>query len=409
MSAKPASLSHNLWNATILVTSLGYLVDMFDIFLFNMYRVASLTELGFTGADITKQGLYISNFQYAGIFLGAYVWGVLGDRIGRKKCLFGSILIYSLASIACGFVQDVDSYALARFMAGFGLAGELGIGVTLIAERQAAKSRGYGSMIFISLGFVGVMLAAVVAEFLYWRHAYFVGGAAGLVLMLARGFLMESSMFQSLSTSAVRRGKIWLIFRNPESRRQFIGTILLLVPGVFGPQILWTLSPEFGRAMGVAEPVKSNVVLGIGFGCFIIADLVGIYLSERLQSRKQAALWALFAGAAVFAVYFIWLPQTLTGFYILNGLFGLSLGMWVLGVIWAAEQFGTNIRATAVTTAPNFARGATILMNLAFADLKQYGVLTALGIIGVAVFALAYWGWRQLPETYNKDLDFYHD
>lgn len=409
VGAGNGALTNTLWNATVLVTSLGYLVDMFDIFLFNMFRVASLTELGFSGADLTARGLFISNCQYAGIFLGAYAWGFLGDRIGRKKCLFGSILLYSVASIACAFVYDVNSYAVARFAAGFGLAGELGVGITLIAEKLNGRNRGYGSTIFISLGFVGVMLAAVAAQYMYWRDAYILGGVAGLALMVARGFLMESGMFENLPGTGVKRGGLGLIFGNPQMRRQFIGTILLLVPGVFGPQIVWTLSPELARSAGIADPVMPNIVLGVGFAGFILGDLIAIYISEKLQSRKKAALISLLAATAVLALYFIWTPQTPMQFYMLNGLFGCTLGMWVLGTVWAAEQFGTNIRATVATTAPNFARGATLVMNLAFASLKSYGALAAMGIIGAAVFALAYWGWRQLPETYGKDLDYYHE
>ncbi|MGQ0527983.1 MAG: MFS transporter [Alphaproteobacteria bacterium] len=395
-----------LLQAVVLVTSLGYFVDMFDMFLFNMLRVKSLSDLGLSGEALTDAGLFISSCQFGGLLIGAYTAGVLGDRYGRKKALYVSIILYAIGSLASAFVMHVPFYGLARFVTGFGLAGELGAGVTLIAEGLAPAKRGYGIMAFIVMGFFGVLAAALVAEFVPWRTAYLIGGLGGLLLLFTRVLLSESGMYLGMAGQNIVRGGIRLILCNPALFKTWICAIFLMAPSVFIPQILWTLSPELSKAMDISGAVKPNIILGIGYSSVILGDLMAIALSERLQSRRKAALVFLMLGSAVFLKYLVWPANTVNEFYVLNGLLGMTFGVWVIGATWAAEQFGTNIRATAVTTIPNFARGLTIPMNMAYAHLKILGPLAAAGIIGLIIFTLAWVGWRNLRETYGRDLAF---
>jgi MFS family permease len=399
------TLSTKVLIATTIITSLGYFIDMFDMFLFNVLRVSSLTELGLKGAALTEAGLFISNFQMFGFIIGAYLSGVLGDRIGRKTMLFVAITLYSLGSIGCAFVHNVPLYAVMRFIAGLGLAGELGAGITLITEKLAANRRGIGVMVFIVLGFVGVVSAAFAAEYMYWRNAYLLGGGFGILLFFTRLWLQESRMFENISKTKVARGKLSLILKDSKLRRKYLSLIFIMVPSVFIPQIVWTLSPEIGKAMGIVGTIKPNVVLGIGYTCVIIGDLIATSLSELLKSRKKATVIFLILGSLCFLKYIFMPAKTLTEFYVINGLVGITFGIWVVGAAWAAENFSTNIRSTATTTIPNFARAITIPMNFTYGALKSLGSLTAVASIGICIFILAWAGWHGIPETYGKDLE----
>src|SRR6516165_10244576 len=355
MRDSSSTLATRILGITVVVTSFGYFIDMFDFFLFNMVRIPSLADLGLKDSALTDAGLMIANWQWAGLLLGAYFSGLVGDKFGRKASLFISIILYSIGTLSCGFVHDVPTYALARFFAGLGLAGELG---------------------------------------------------AGLMLLFTRVLLMESGMFEQLRGLEVPRGGLRLILRDPLRLKKYLAAIFLMATSVFIPQILWTLSPELGKDMGINEPIKVNIVLSVGFSCVIVGDLVAGWLGERLKSRKKATLVFLIAGMIVFNKYIIWPVHTLSGFYIENGLLGITFGVWVVGAAWAVEQFGTNIRATVGTTVPNFARALTIPMDMSYAALKRHGPLIAASVIGVIIFVLASLGWMCLSETYGKNLEF---
>jgi MFS family permease len=400
------TLSRKIFDVTVIITGLGYFIDMFDMFLFNMMRVTSLTELGLSGPALTDAGLFISNCQMMGFLVGAYLSGVLGDRVGRKTSLFVSIIIYSFGSFASGFVEDVNTYALIRFITGLGLAGELGAGLTLIIEKLAPNRRGVGAMIFITLGFLGALCSGLLAETVYWRTAYMIGGIAGFVLLLLRAFLMESGMYENMPRQNIIRGGLRLIFKKPVLLKQYIGAIFILASYVFIPQILWTLSPEIGKSLGIQEPIKASIVTAIGFSCVVFSDVLASMLSEWLKSRKKAVLILWIIGCVCFLKYWLMPPQTVMEFYITSASMGLGFGAWVVTAAWAAEHFGTNIRATAATTIPNFARALTIPMNLAYGYLKVIDAFAAALYIGWIIFGLAFLGWLWLSETYGKDLDY---
>lgn len=400
------SLSHRALNATVAIAGLGYLIDMFDLFLFNMVRGESLKDLGLSGNALTDAGLWISNCQMAGLLIGAYASGVISDKYGRKIGLLSSILMYSIGTLASAAVMTAPAYALARFVSGMGLAGELGAGLALISEKMHAARRGYGTMIFISLGFAGVLLAALAAAYLPWRQAYLIGGLAGLTLLCLRLPLQESGLFaKAFQTDAVKGG-FKVIVKNPRLLKQYVCGVFLLATAVFVPQICWTLSPELGKAMHLPQPVKAHIVLGIGYGCALMGDMLACLVSERLESRKKASLFFLLAGMAVFGFYMAWPVRGMAAFYAVNGALGLVFGVWVVTVGWIAEHYGTNIRGTVAATAPNFARGLTIPMNLVFGQFKHSNPLLAVSAIGGAVFILAALGWKGLSETYGKDLDY---
>ncbi len=409
MTNQAQPLTNRVLSLVVIVTSLGYFVDFFDFLLFGMLRVKSLTDLGLSGDALTQSGLFIVNCQAAGIIIGAYISGVLGDRYGRKNALFLSILVYSLGSIACSFVQDVESYAAARFITAMGLAGELGTGVTLIAEGLSAKRRGYGVMVFISMGFLGGLAAGVIAELLPWRTCYLVGGAMGLVLLALRVLISESGMYSKMEGKDLTRGGLGLLFRKPLLLRRYLAAILIMTPGVLVTQVLLSLSPEFAKDAGIVDTVKVNIALSLGFTVALFTDFAAVALSEYLKSRKKAVLIFMVLSFLAVMKHLLWPAQTVPMFYLSCGLLGLVFGLWTICAFWAAEQFGTNIRATVATTVPNIARTLVIPMNLAYAGLKHYGALNAATIVSLMVFAIALASWYLLSETHGKNLDYYEE
>ena len=396
---------------TVLIAGTGYCVDMFDFLLFNMVRIKSLTDLGLTAEQATQAGIQIINAQLAGLIIGAYLWGTLADRFGRKRVVLGSILTYSLASLLTAFVQSEWLYGLLRFITGIGLAGELGAGIALISEKFSDNRRGLGVGIFIILGFVGVLLASGAAQVLPWRMCYVVGGFLGFSLLLFRMLIKESLLFQKSISMVKRRselnfGGLKPIFANASQRAKYVCGILLLLPTVFIPQILWSLSPEIAKAKGIIG-IDSASMLGLGYGCVIAGDLLAIVLAEKLKDRKRTIM-IFFALGCVPIALFLWGPiWSAEWFYLVGASMGITFGSWVVGASMIAEMFGTNVRATATTTIPNFSRGCVILMNACLMLLKpMLGIQAALTVIGSVIIALAILALYFLKDTYGRDLDY---
>lgn len=402
-----SALSSKILTTTVVVTALGYLVDMYDFFIFNVVRAPSLSDLGLTGETLTSSGLMISNAQLAGVLLGSYVWGVLGDKYGRKTCMFGSILTYSLATFFCATIQNVDTYMVGRFVAGFGIAGELGAGVTLISEKLTSQKRGHGVAFFISFGYLGVLAASVISTFVSWRMAYVIGGSAGLALFFARMMVFESGLYTKLKTQQVKRGGLRRIWKNKSLLKKYVAAICMILPATYVPQIIWTLSPELAKAQGLPDPIKASSVLASGFAFAALGSVLASLLGGKLKSRKKVLILFYVIVLLVLAKY-LWLPPSTVGeFYLLNCLLGLAQCLWMVGIGVAAEQVGTNIRATVTTTTPNVSRGIAIFMNVSFGMIKpMWGTMTAVTVIGILVFALSLWGWTRIDETYGKSLDF---
>ena len=409
MQASPPTRS-TVFTAAVVVAALGYFVDIYDLILFSIVRVKSLNDLGVLDpAEVTNQGLFLINMQMGGMLLGGILWGILGDKRGRLSVLFGSILLYSLANLANGLVQTIDQYAWLRLIAGIGLAGELGAGITLVSESLSKEQRGYGTMVVATVGVSGAMLGYWVGEKLGWRNAYFVGGWLGLLLLLLRVSVFESGMFRQVQAQTeVQRGDFLSLFTNPVRLGKYLRVLLIGVPLWFVVGILVTLAPEFGRALGLTGEVTAGLAV---FWCYfglVFGDFFSGALSQLWHSRNKALKVFLVFCAALVAVYLFAIrgasPNT---FYAVCFVLGVSVGFWALFVTVAAEQFGTNLRATVATTAPNFARGAVVGLVPAFKFLSgALGFIPGAAVLGGASLLVAFWAVSTLPESYGKDLDY---
>lgn len=397
----------SLLSVPVLVAALGYLVDMYDLFLFSIVRVSSLSDLGLRGDQLLEDGVMLLNLQMAGLLIGGIFWGILGDKKGRLSVLFGSILIYSLANIANGFVQDFTQYAILRFIAGVGLAGELGAGITLVSEILPKKIRGYGSTLVATLGVLGAILAFAIAETFAWRASYFIGGGLGLMLLIMRVRVFESGIFLEAKTRNVQRGNVLMLFNNRERFLRYLKSIVIGFPIWFVVGVLITFSPELGKAAGLDAPVKAGVAVMLSFAAQAFGNVVSGVLSQYTQSRKKImGLFILMSFG--FSVLYLLLPvKSLSVFYFLCILLGFANGYWTLFITVAAELFGTNLRATVATTVPNFVRGAVIPITTIFLSLRPgLGIIYSALVVGAITVILALWALRSLQETFHKDLNY---
>ena len=400
-----------VFTAAVIVAALGYFVDIYDLILFSIVRVESLKDLGITAAqEITNQGLFLINMQMGGMLLGGILWGILGDKRGRLSVLFGSILLYSLANIANGFVTSIDQYAWLRLIAGIGLAGELGAGITLVSEGLSKEKRGYGTMIVATVGVSGALLGYWVGHRFGWRNAYFVGGGLGLALLVLRASVFESGMFRQVQArTEVTRGNFLSLFTHPVRLGKYLRILLIGVPLWFVVGILVTLAPEFGRALGLTGEVTAGLAV---FWCYfglVFGDFISGALSQLWHSRNKALQVFLAFCATLVGVYLFGTKgATPATFYAVCFVLGISVGFWALFVTVAAEQFGTNLRATVATTAPNFARGAVLGLVPAFKYLSTaFGsIILGAAVLGGVALLVAYWAVSTLPESYGKELDY---
>ena len=394
----------------IIVAALGYFVDIYDLILFSIVRVPSLTALGLSGDALLESGVLLLNMQMTGMLVGGIAWGVMGDRRGRLSVLFGSIVLYSLANIANGFVHDVPTYAALRFIAGVGLAGELGAGITLVSEILPKEVRGYGTTIVASVGILGAVVAVLVGDAFDWRIAYIVGGVMGLALLVLRIGVFESGLFEGVKQTAVSRGNFFALFRNPARTRRYLSVVLVGLPIWYVVGILITFAPELGAALGVTPTPRAARAVLFAYLGLTAGDLASGLLSQWMGSRKKAL--GLFIGltTASVLIYFAPFAKSLTVFYAICFALGVSTGYWAVFVTVASEQFGTNLRATATTTAPNFVRGAVLPVTLLFRALRDpLGLTTSglvVGLLTLAIAVIALWG---LDETFGRDLDFVED
>ena len=394
----------------ILVAALGYFVDIYDLILFSIVRVPSLTALGLSGDALLESGVLLLNMQMAGMLVGGIAWGIMGDRRGRLSVLFGSIILYSTANLANGFVQDVPTYAALRFIAGVGLAGELGAGITLVSEILPKEIRGYGTTIVATVGVMGAVVAVLVGDAFDWRIAYIVGGVMGLALLVLRIGVFESGLFEGVKQTTVARGNFFALFATPARTRRYASAVLVGLPIWYVIGVLITFAPELGAAVGVAPPPKAARAVLFAYLGLTVGDMASGLISQWMRSRKRAL--ALFLGMtlACVLIYFAPFAKSLNVFYGICFALGLSIGYWAMFVTVASELFGTNLRATATTTAPNFVRGAVVPVTLLFQALKEpLGLSLAglsVGLLTIAIAGVALWA---LDETFGRDLDFVED
>jgi MFS family permease len=410
-----SSPAREILKPAVIVGALGYFVDVYDLILFAIVRGASLKDLGLSGDQILERGIFLFNCQMAGMLIGGIAFGILGDRLGRVALLFSSILLYSVANIANGFVHSVEAYAVWRFIAGFGLAGELGGGITLVSEVLSKEARGYGTMIVATVGVFGAVVGGLVAGLVHWRTAYFIGGGLGLLLLILRMSVAESGMFRQLRTGPpqIARGNFLLLFTNWKRFAKYLRCILIGLPNWFVIGILVAFSPEIARALQIQGAIDTAhavpfAYVGITFGGFASG-----FFSQQLRSRKKIVYAFILFTLAAMAAYFFCAGFSAATFYLVILFLGFGVGYWAVFVTIAAEQFGTNIRATVATTVPNFVRGAVVPLTLAFNHLKSctingapLGVVSSAAIVGMICITLALWALRGLDETHGKELDY---
>ncbi len=392
----------------IIVASLGYFVDIYDLVLFSVIRVQSLKGIGVPESELLSTGVNLINAQMIGMLVGGILWGALGDKKGRLKVLFGSIIMYSLANIANGFVTTVPAYLVIRFIAGVGLAGELGAGITLVAESMSKEKRGYGTMIVAAIGLLGAVVAGLVGDKFAWQTSYFIGGGLGLLLLLLRVGVLESTMYQHTQhKNAIKKGDFLMLFKNFTIFKKYINCILIALPVWFVVGVLITFAPELGKAMGATQPLSAGKGIMFTYIGISVGDVLAGLLSQIFKTRKKIII--LFLTATLASVLLFLFSQNIneTQFLIICILLGLSTGFWVIFVTVAAEQFGTNLRATVTTTVPNFVRGSVVLITLSFHWLKQpFGIINAALFVGLTTLAIAFIAAFNLEETFGKDLNY---
>jgi putative MFS transporter len=397
--------------AGVIVAALGYFVDIYDLLLFSIVRVKSLSSMGYGKEEVEKYGLLLINIQMIGMLVGGIFWGVIGDKKGRLSVLFGSIIIYSLANIANGFTHDVTSYGIWRFVAGFGLAGELGAGITLVAESLPKEKRGYGTMIVALVGVSGAVFAGVVNRFFgdNWRGCYFLGGALGLALLILRIGVFESGIFKGMQQMEVQKGNFFMLFKGKAIFIKYLRCVVIGIPTWFAIGILVTFSPEFASAklLNIQGKISGGDAIMYSYAGITLGNFLCGWMSQWLHSRKKAVFYFLLLTAVGFVMYFSAAGRSADYFYAAMVLTGIGTGFWAVIITNAAEQFGTNIRATVTTTVPNLIRGSLPIMSVCFALLQHsFNKIMSAEILAVFIIVLPLIALYYTEETFGKDLNY---
>ncbi len=407
--------STSILSLPVIVAALGYFVDIYDLLLFTIVREPSLIGIGVDKNDslaMIASSTKIINWQMVGLLIGGILWGIIGDKKGRLSVLFGSILLYSVANFITGYVQTVEHYAYARFVAGIGLAGELGAGITLVSELLPKNKRGIGTSLVAGIGLFGAVFAYFVFQFTDqdWRLCYKIGGGLGIALLLLRVSVVESGMFKEVKKTNVSRGNIFMFFNNATRFKKYILAILIGLPTWYVIGILVNLSNRFAKEFYDDTHIESGKAIMFAYAAIAIGDILIGFVSQYFRSRKKALF--IFYGLTIIGLVLFFSPlnNSDTAMYAICAMLGFSTGFWAIFVTMGAEQFGTNLRATAATTIPNMVRGALPLINLMFLNLfqKSWGwSLTKSGIItGVVVISITLVAAYFTEETFHKDLNY---
>ena len=409
----------------VLVAALGYFVDIFDLLLFGLVRKKSLMEImqaelaGKSPEEVDKilsaTGIWLDSvLQTTGLLVGGLVWGIIADRFGRLKVLFGSILAYSLANLANAYVQDVQMYGVLRFIAGFGLAGELGAGITLVSELVSKERRGFATTFVAAVGILGAVAGYFVTVWVDWRTAFIIGGVLGLALLALRIGVVESGMFLRGEHAHVRhRGAFWLLFWPPERLRRYVATVLIAVPIWFVVGTLVKYCDRIMPSLGLPMDQKPDPGRAIMW-CYVglaLGDLGSGLLSQWIKSRRKAIVLFHLLTIISLALYFTVAARSIDAFYAVICFVGFANGYWAVFATISAEQFGTNLRGTAATTAPNVVRWSTAWTGGAWLWLSDSwnSPWKAALAVGVVVLPLAMLATLWLKESYASDLDFNED
>lgn len=399
--------STSIFQLAVIVSALGFFVDVYDLLLFAIIRKPSLAAIGLTDDQILLEGEYLISIQMIGMLIGGIAFGILGDKRGRLKVLFGSILLYSIANILNGWVHTVGQYTLLRFIAGVGLAGELGAGVTLVSEQLPSNKRSLAAGFIAGFGVLGAVWAFVVSRWFDWRMCYFIGGGMGLLLLLLRMQVKESSLYHEVSSSDTVRGDFIMFFTNRKRFIKYIRCILIGLPVWYIIGILVTFSDQFGKAFGIdhIDPAKSVLYLYLAVAA---GDYTVGWLSERLKSRKKTLYIFLGICTLFLILFFVQRNNSAAWFYTIIAGLGFGAGLNVIYLTMGVEQFGTNLRASATISISNMVRGSLPLLILLFKTLRTWAGDYVIGAIitGGIVMAIAIFSSLTMEETYGKDLNF---
>ncbi len=402
----------SIFSIPVFVAALGYFVDIYDLLLYGIVRIESLESLGLSPTEITDVGLKLASYQMTGLLIGGIIWGMMGDKRGRLSVLFGSIVLYSIANIANGFVENTTQYIIVRFIAGIGLAGELGAGITLVSELIPKEKRGVATSLVAGLGLTGAVFAYFIAQWFDWRTCYFIGGGLGFLLLLLRVSVFESGMFKNMAGKDVARGNFFMFFTNGKRFKKYLLSILIGLPTWYVVGILLFFSNDFGKAFGIEEAIEPGKAVMFAYVAISFGDVAIGLLSQKLKSRKKA-LYVFYAITAIgMVLYFTQGSGSASYMYFIAGLLGFGTGFWAIFVTIAAEQFGTNLRATAATTVPNMVRGALPAIVILFKSLQvdemfsfvESGIITGVIVMVISIIAVA-----MIEETFGKDLNFYEE
>jgi putative MFS transporter len=399
--------NYGVLSLPVIVGALGYFVDIYDLLLFSIIRKPSLASLGLSSDQVTTVGENIISIQMAGLLIGGIIWGIMGDKKGRLSVLFGSIILYSLANIANGMVTNTTQYMTVRFIAGVGLAGELGAGITLVSELLPKEKRGIATSMVAGIGLTGAVLAYFISKEFDWRVCYYIGGGLGFLLLLLRVSVFESGMFHEIKKMNVARGNFLMLLNNRERFKRYIISILIGLPTWFVIGVLVSFSDQFGKEFGIKESILPGKAVMYAYVAISVGDVLIGLLSQWLKSRKKS-LFIFYGITAVFMVlFFLQKGGSDSQMYLICAGLGFGTGFWAIFVTMAAEQFGTNLRATAATTVPNMVRGSLPLIILLFKWLRgSLGYVEAGWITGTVVMVIALIAASLSKETFGKDLNY---
>lgn len=391
----------------IVASALGFFVDLYDIIIVSVVRQKSLLAVGVAETALVDKGVWLLNVQMVGMLTGGFLWGILGDKRGRLSVLFGSIVLYSAATFANGYATTYEQYLALRFLAGLGLAGELGAGITLVSEQMPQKWRGLGPSIIGSFGMLGAIAGAWIGGEYDWQLAYKIGGIMGFLLLILRFSVLESGMYEHLKNKAASRGNFGLILKDRKRLLVYVSIILMGFPGWFINGVVMTFSPEIAQAMGMTELPAVSTVFIVFFIGFTFGDISCGLVSQWLQSRKKALRLYLGSFAVLFVLYLLFARQSLTAYY---GFFlglGVAAGYTIVLLTSAAEHFGTNIRSTVTTSSLNLLRASVIPQATAFSLLLPWiGAFYSVVVVGICSLGIAFWALGNLSETFHKNLDY---
>jgi putative MFS transporter len=400
-----------LLSMPVFVAALGYFVDVYDLLLFTIVRQTSVMSIGSTAETIIVDSAHIINWQMSGLLIGGILWGVLGDKKGRLKVLFGSILLYSVANILTSFVQSVDQYAYCRFVGGIGLAGELGAGITLVSEMLPKNKRGIGTSMVAGIGLSGAVFAYFTFKYTNdWRLCYQIGGVLGFFLLILRVKVAESFMFESVKLSKLQKGNFFMFFQNKKRFIKYITAILIGLPTWFVIGVLINYSNKFASSLYGINLIDSGRSIMLAYIGIASGDLLIGYVSQYFKSRKKALMLFYILSIIGMILFFSPFNNNDSRMYLICAFLGFSTGYWAIFNQMAAEQFGTNLRATAATTIPNMVRGALPLINFLFLDILQkklgWDIVQSGMFTGAIVMVITLIAYFFTEETYHKDLDY---